>query len=224
MESNIFKKIKLIGILLLILTILIVLGVLSNNISVETAQKWVSSFGVLSPVILIILCTASTVLSPLVVTLFWIASIKLFGFWPSLIYIAIANIIGHSSNFWIARKWGRPVVRKLVGKKGLREIDSFSQVIGKKVLIFLRIVGGPAADYISYAAGFTSMRFPAFAVITIVFMKPWTIFSFWMTYKAVEAEEITSTVGYFVTLAILTILITFTISMIFRRGKRISNI
>ncbi|MBU0975583.1 MAG: VTT domain-containing protein [Patescibacteria group bacterium] len=220
MDSKLFKRIKFAGTILIILTILIVLGILSNNISVEEAQSWVSSFGILSPIILVILCIASIVLSPLVVTPFWIASIKLFGFFPSLLYISIANIIGHSANFWIARIWGRPVVRKLVGEKGIKEIDSFSQVIGRKVLIFLRIIGGPAADYISYAAGFTNMKFSSYVLITLVFMKPWTIFSFWMTYRAVEAEEIKSTVGYFVMLAILTILITFTVSLILSRKKK----
>ena len=213
------KNLKVFTILFTVISIFIIVGLLSRGVRAEQVKDFLVSFGILSPIIFMLLSIVTIVISPLIVTPIWIAGIKLFGFSTTLIYNIIANIIGHSFNFQISRKYGRPLVKQIVGEKGIKEVDKFAEVVGRRLLIFLRIIGGPAADYISYGTGFTNMNFLHYTIITSIFMLPWTVFSFWMTYKAVEDESLSSLVKYFALLAILTIMVSFIVSIIITKRK-----
>jgi len=93
----------------------------------------------------------------------------------ALLYIA--GMLSAVINFWIARKFGRVWVERLIGTKDIKELDHFVSLTGKKMLIVARIFGYPFFEIISYAVGLTNMPFKVYYIITLVFAAIPTIVS-----------------------------------------------
>ncbi len=137
------------------------------SIDIEEIKAFVNSFGILGPLVLIALITLTIIISPLASLPFWFASLALFGYWQTCFYILVSHGAGSAIDFLIAQRWGRPVVAKLVGKKGIDKIDNITEIIGLKMLFIARLIGGASADYVSYAAGLTSMEFKPYLIISV---------------------------------------------------------
>lgn len=135
---------------------------------IEEVKTFVNSFGILGPLVIVVLITLTIVISPLTSIPFWFASLALFGFWQTCFYIFVSHSAGSAINFLIAQRWGRPIVAKLVGKKTMKKIDEVTKIIGLKMLFIARLFGGASADYVSYAAGLTAMKFKPYFLISIL--------------------------------------------------------
>ncbi len=157
-------------------------------IRIDTAQvrEFIRSFGILGPIVFMILNAFSIVFAPITALPFWAASLALYGFWQTLIYILISFNIGAVANFWIARKWGRPVVRKLVGKKGIEKVDEITEVVGLQMLLIVRLIGGASSDYVAYAAGLTNFEFKPYFFITLFASVPVMILNVYVIYGALS--------------------------------------
>lgn len=163
--------------LLVTSAILLILALyyLQRNIiqfNLEEIKTFVNSFGILGPLVLAGLITLTIVVSPLASLPFWLVSLALFGYFITFLIVLAAHSVGSAINFKIAQKWGRPVVGKLVGKKGIDQIDEVTEIIGLKMLFIARLFGGASADYVSYAAGLTSMEFKPYFIISVLVAIP----------------------------------------------------
>ena len=79
----------------------------------------------------------------------------LFGLVPGTLYTIIGEVLGGTISFLIARRLGRPVVRRFVGADGMNRVDNFvNQLGGWRALIYARLFLFSIYDFISYAAGF----------------------------------------------------------------------
>lgn len=157
---------------------------------VERIKEFVLTFGALGPIILIVINIGTIVFSPLTSFPFWLASLTLYGFWLTCFYVLIAGVGGAVANFLIARRFGRPIVAKLVGKKGIKMIDEFTEIVGLKTLFIARIFGSAATDYISYAAGLTSMPFKPYFLISFFVPIPGTILNIYVVDKALNLKPL----------------------------------
>lgn len=211
------KYLKYLGILSLLVAYVVLFKHVSNKMDVDRIKGIVASFGIISPIIFILLHILTIIISPLAVSPVWMAGVSLFDIKSCLIFAHVAHFIGHTVNFYIARIWGRPIVTKFAGKKSMKEIDTFAEVVGIKLLLVFRLIGGPAADYISYGSGLTSIKFIPYFIATFIGGIPWTTITFWLTYKATISEGVTSTAGYFILLAILTLVGSSLVSLIILR-------
>ena len=75
----------------------------------------------------------------------------------------------------LRRIFGRDVVEKLTSKSGLRAIDEFFERHGKQSILIARLLPFISFDFVSYAAGLTSMSFVGFFVATGIGQLPATI-------------------------------------------------
>lgn len=113
----------------------------------------------------------------------------LYGFWPTFVIFYFGNtLIAPTTDFWIARRWGRPAVAKLAGQRALVEIDKFVALTGWKALLILRLFGGVFFDSVSYAVGLTQMSFKTFWLITALAPLPGML----LTLKVLERGVTTS--------------------------------
>jgi len=179
----------------LIVVALIILGLFwlqkqTLQIDVEKLKSFILSFGALGSVIFILFSVFSVVFSPLTAFPFWLASLALFGFWSTFFYILISNSLGSVINFLIAKRFGRPLVAKFVGQKSVKKIDEFSEVMGLKVLFIARLFGGAATDYISYAAGLTSMKFKPYLWISLFVPIPMTFLNVYLIDQALMLKTV----------------------------------
>ncbi len=77
--------------------------------------------------------------------------------------------------FYIARILGRDVAEKLTSKTGLSQIDEFFDRYGKNTILICRLLPFVSFDYVSYAAGLTSVSFWSFFIATGIGQLPATI-------------------------------------------------
>lgn len=156
----------------------------SFQLDVERIKEFVRSLGIFGSLALIFLMVISIVFAPLAVFPFWVASLALYGFGTTLISVILANNLGAAINFWLARRFGQPLVIKLVGKKGIEKIDEIAETVGLQTLIIWRFLGGVGSDYLSYAAGLTLMKFKLYFLISFFATLPMVMLNLFIIHKA----------------------------------------
>ncbi|MBZ0296401.1 MAG: VTT domain-containing protein [Anaerolineae bacterium] len=125
-------------------------------IGVERLHDVIQAAGPLAPLAYILLKILTNVIAPLSSGPIQLSSGVLFGLWPGVFYSLIGEVVGGTINFWLARRFGRPVVRRFVGQGGLQRVDEFTaQLGGWRALLYGRLFLFSFYDFISYAAGFT---------------------------------------------------------------------
>ena len=171
---------------LILLLFVLTPHLLQQKLQSQMIQEWVARFGWGAPLVYILLNVATVVIPPLIITPFWLAGILLFPPFSAFLYIYSANLIGHSLNFYLARRWGRPLIIKLTGKRGLKQIDRFTGIRDWRTVLILRFLGSGASDYISYALGLTQLPFLLFFLITAFSSLFWTSISFYLLFYSLQ--------------------------------------
>jgi uncharacterized membrane protein YdjX (TVP38/TMEM64 family) len=127
----------------------------------------------LAPVISIILRAVVVVVAPIPGTLVDLMNLTIFSRIDGFIYSQIGLTIGACANFWIARYFREPAVRRFVS---LEKIDIWEKRINEKTgfwgWLFIRFATAPIYDYISYIAGLTKMSFGRYFVGTFISTLP----------------------------------------------------
>lgn len=170
--------------------IFLIFFAVSLSISQDNIRTFISQFGVLAPVIFILLSLTSYIIAPLSGTPVLFAGHILFG-QQVIIYATVASYISFITNFWITRIWGRSFVIKLVGKSSFDKIDKFTKSYGVVSLFTFRIFLGYVHDLISYAAGFTSMKFSTYLIISTLAAIPGTLLWYYLSQFASNSISFT---------------------------------
>ncbi len=84
--------------------------------------------------------------------------------WSVYLWACLGSIAGASLCFFIAKKGGRPIVKKLLGGDTIKFMDSWVDKWGDKSVLIGRLLPFVPYDPISYLSGVTSMKFKTFAV------------------------------------------------------------
>lgn len=160
----------------IILTVLLLLGLylISIKIPQEAIRSFIDSFGPFGPAVFIITMLLTFIFAPLSGSPLLFVGFLLFGrnvIWYTMVSALLASI----TNFWIARVWGRPLIGKFVGEENIKKIDKLSQNYGLGMLFILRIFQGGIGEFVSYAAGLTSIKFTSYILVSTLGMIPGTV-------------------------------------------------
>ena len=139
---------------------------ISKNLYIYDLQKYISSFGILAPIIYIIMFS----IVPLTFfpdSILAIASGLVFGFYKGYIYTTIGALIGGSIAFFIARYLGHNLVKKISNEK-LSKIEKLIDNNGFYIIFLLRLIPLFPFDVISYGAGLTSVKYKHFIGATLL--------------------------------------------------------
>jgi len=164
--------------LIIILLEIIILALLINIIvhynllyflkDINQISIFISQFGVIAPIAFILLQIIQVVLFiiPGEVTGF-IGGILFGAFWGT-VYTTIGVVLGSYFAFWLARRFGRPFVEKMIGQKYIKKLDSFSET--KITFIFFMIFLLPLFpdDIFCFLAGLTKMKTKIFLIIVSI--------------------------------------------------------
>jgi len=93
-----------------------------------------------------------------------------------MLYGGLGTIIGSAFAFLVARRWGRPIVSRLVGDKWIGRIDGWISRYGRKAILVSRLVPVIPFDLISYSSGLTSMSFADYFIATSIGALPRCLF------------------------------------------------
>jgi uncharacterized membrane protein YdjX (TVP38/TMEM64 family) len=161
-----------------------------NVIGEDNLRQMMKDAGPLAPLIYIFLKTITYIFAPLTSGPIQIIAAPLFGnVWLGTLYTVAGEVLGGSISFWIARRLGRPVVVRFVGKQGMGQVEKFYQkrMGGWVSLAVARLVLFSVWDFLSYAAGLAkSVHFSTYFLISTFVGAIPTFFFVWIGSEAIQ--------------------------------------
>ena len=194
--------------LLFIVVISLLLYLLSRSFSEKEIITFINDAGFFAPVVYILLTLLTLVIAPFSGTPIIFAGYYAFG-QRVIFYSIVAAYISYVLNFWIARKWGRTIVGKFVGKEDMKKVDELTKDYGIVTLVFLRIFQGSINDFVSFAMGLTNMKFKIYLVVSLLASVPGTVLWYYLSLNADTPAQFT----------IIMLVLTLTLSFVFIMGS-----
>ena len=148
-------------------------------------QGYVSMAGAWGPLVYILIMILAIVLSPIPSSPLAIFAGSFFGGFWALIWTLIGATLGAVIAFFIARRFGRPIVLKFISVENLNKMENrFSNNHLAWIVFLLRLPPLPFFDAVSYVAGLTKIKTPSFILATVFGLIPisaaLTYFGQWM--------------------------------------------
>lgn len=190
MENKMEKYQRFLTAILLLLCLVLCAGLFKGYLdgefhSVETLQQYIAGFGLLAPVILILI-QAGQVIVPVVPGFVGCAAgAALFGwaggFWCNFIGISAGSILA----FLLGKKYGRSLVSKMFPGKRYEKWSAWAaKSKSYTAVLFLGMVLPLFPDdFFCYFTGLTKMSAGKFTAI-ILLGKPWCILAYSMLFSA----------------------------------------
>lgn len=146
-----------------------------SSMSVDNVIGFIRSYGVYAVIISFLLMVLQSVAAPLPAFLITFANAAIWGWWKGAILSWSSAMVGAIVCFYIARILGREAVEKLTTKTAVSSVDKFFERYGKSTILICRLLPFVSFDFVSYAAGLTSMSLASFLIATGVGQLPATI-------------------------------------------------
>jgi uncharacterized membrane protein YdjX (TVP38/TMEM64 family) len=143
-------------------------------------EAWVDQFGWFGPLVIVVAMIAQMFLLVIPTPLLMVVSVLAFGpVWGSVI-ILVAVFCASSVGYFIGAYLGPPVVGKILGPKGQKEVEGFIDDYGFWAIIVTRLAPFLSNDAISFVAGMLRMGYWRFIGATLLGITPLTIFIAWL--------------------------------------------
>ncbi len=143
-----------------------ILFALAFFIDLSAVKDWVMAAGVWAPLLFILLKILTIVIPPLSGGPLYLLVGLFFGFWPGILYVAIADFIGFSTAFSISRFLGQKVVMRIISQKEggtLHRIVNHVSTPKGFFHAYLTLFSMP--ELLAYGAGLTKIQYKSFISI-----------------------------------------------------------
>lgn len=147
---------------------------LAARADIAPLREYLLGFGWWAPVISTLLQILTSVIAPLPSFVLAFVNAMLFGWWWGALLTWTTALLAAAICFAIARGLGRPAVERFVPRAALESTDRFFTRHGMPAVLIARLIPFINPDVISYAAGFTSMRWRLFMLSIAVGSVPST--------------------------------------------------
>jgi uncharacterized membrane protein YdjX (TVP38/TMEM64 family) len=137
-------------------------GFLSDQ---EQVRTWVEQLGAWGPVAIVLLEMTQALLAPIPGQAIEAVSGYLYGPWLGTLYPMIGMVIGSSIIFSLSRRFGRPLVIRLIGKQSMARMDDLVHRGGALFFFLIWLLPFAPDDLACVAAGLTPMPFRQFLVL-----------------------------------------------------------
>lgn len=135
----------------------------------DTVRVFLEQYTTAAPVLAILIRIGSVIIPPIPSTALDAVFLAVFGKWDGFIYTIIGSMIGSTANFFIARKFGEPAVRRFMAVEKIRLWEERIRMqAGIAGLISVRVATVLIFDYISYVAGLTKISYGKFLATTFL--------------------------------------------------------
>lgn len=178
--STKLKSVLLLGIpvtLAILLSVVLQATILTHQ---EEFNQWLGRFGPYIILVYIPLQTLTIIVAPIGGFFHQVAILALLPPLYAWLLIYLTTTPIYMVNFFLARRYGRPLVQKIVGKAALEKIDHLAKDVGTSTIIVLKLFQGNLFDYLSYAIGLTQIPLRTFTVINIFGGIPGTVISYFI--------------------------------------------
>lgn len=157
----------------LIIGVVVAIIVLLQQINVEPLKAQIRQLGPWAPVGIFVL-RSSSVIIPIIPSTIWAIFAGSFLAYPvAVVTVVLADIFSCSVGFYLAKRYGRGLVEKLVGTRFMGKVDNLSKKhLESNFFLLAGALMTGAFDFVSYSAGLTttkwSMFLPALALAAII--------------------------------------------------------
>lgn len=168
-----------------VLTVVVTIGIAALAVvgyragafrSITSLQMWVADFGIVAPLIFIILQAAQVAIPIIPGGLTLLGGVAIFGSWNGFWYNYIGIVIGSILVFAISRVYGKPLMYKLFKAESIEKYEKWTDnhgVFTKLFAVAILLPGAPDG-LICYLAGTTKMSWKTYMLI-ILLGKPLSI-------------------------------------------------
>lgn len=131
----------------------------------EQIRAWVARLGAWAPIAIILLSMIQALLAPIPGQAIEAVSGYLYGPWWGTLFPMLGMVIGSSITFLLARRFGRPLVIRLVGKQSMARLDDLVRRGGALFFFLVWLLPFAPDDLACVAAGLTPMPFRQFLIL-----------------------------------------------------------
>ena len=129
---------------------------LLNRYGIEQIRANVDKLGVWAPLGIFALRFISVVIPALPSTAYSLVAGGLFGFAQGVAVVCLADFISCNLSFYLSRRYGRNLVKKLVGDRFMERVDKLSQKhLERNFFLMTAFLMTGLFDFVCYAVGLT---------------------------------------------------------------------
>jgi len=143
---------------------------LQLEIDPEPFRNWVAQWGYWGPLVYILVLAASVLFAPIPNVPIFIAAGLAWGPVLGTAYSMAGMTLGSAAAFWVARRFGRRHLARLIGRKAAARLDRLAVEAGGQVIFWARMLPVVNFDLISFVAGLTAIAFRRFIVASFLGM------------------------------------------------------
>ncbi len=145
-----------------------------------TLQAWVASFGAWAPLVSIALNAAQVIIAPIPGQVIGLANGYLFGVWLGTLYSLLGVMLGTGIVLVLTRRWGRPLVVKLVPDTQLEKLDRLVARRGALFFFLIFLLPFLPDDLTCFAIGLTYLPLGQMFVLIAIGRLPGLIVASWV--------------------------------------------
>ncbi len=167
----------------------------------EQIGAWIEGLGVWGPLVIVLLTIIQALIAPIPGQAIQIVSGYLYGPWLGTLYAVIGITIGSFITFSLARRFGRPLVIRLLGQQSMARLDDLVRRGGAPFFFLIWLLPFAPDDLACIAAGLTPMPTGQFLALMIVGRLPGLLVSIMIGANAMRIEP----VWWFVLLGVIAV-------------------
>jgi uncharacterized membrane protein YdjX (TVP38/TMEM64 family) len=154
----------------------------------EQVRSWIEGLGAWGPIAIVFLEMIQALLAPIPGQAIEAVSGYLYGPWLGTLYPMIGMAIGSFITFSLARRFGRPLVVKLIGQQSMARLDDLERRGGAPFFFLIWLLPFAPDDLACVAAGLTPMPAGQFMVLMILGRLPGVFVSVWVGANVAQIE------------------------------------
>jgi uncharacterized membrane protein YdjX (TVP38/TMEM64 family) len=152
----------------------------------ERVREWVASFGPWAPLVSIALNAAQVLLAPIPGQFIGVMNGYLYGIWLGTLYSMVGLLIGTALAMGLARRFGRPLVERMVNPEQLARWDRITRRRGPLFFFLIYLFPSLPDDIICFLIGLSSLSIPRMLVLAMIGRLPGVIVSCWVGANTAE--------------------------------------
>jgi uncharacterized membrane protein YdjX (TVP38/TMEM64 family) len=148
--------------------------------SPERVREWVASFGPWGPLVSIGINAAQVLLAPIPGQFVGLANGYLYGVWPGTLYSCIGLLLGTTLAMVLGRRFGRPLVERLVSPNTLARWDRIADQQGPLFFFLVFLLPLLPDDVACFLIGLSPLSIPRMLLLIMPARLPGVFVSCWL--------------------------------------------